>query len=349
MTVTIRDLAKITGVSVSTVSKALNNRPDIGVPLKHKIEKIALSKGYSPYVKSRQTGMYARPGKSIGIILPLFTNEYLVREVQKGIDSALSGSEYTQMRYNMHDILQVTNGAYKGRFLEKITRDESLAGLLAAFFQIDDVTTARLQKKGIQVVQLNHNTSYGKCVVIDNVDAAFQAARALIRLGRKKIGLIAPEEEIEAVWKDRLEGYKKALNSARIRYNPYLIVHEHSFSLEESALATKTLLGRDPQLDAIVYGSDVQAYGGLEALKELNVKVPEEVAVIGFDNLPFSRITQPPLSSVSQPMFDMGSKAARMLLDAVKRKDFSNKTVKLKCRLILRQSSHKNIPEEHFT
>ncbi|MFH1369510.1 MAG: LacI family DNA-binding transcriptional regulator [Elusimicrobiota bacterium] len=349
MTVTIRDLAKITGVSVSSVSKALNNRSDVSVPLKHKIEKIALSKGYSPYIKARQTGMYAHPSRNIGIILPLFTNEYLVREVQKGIDSTLAGTEYTQIRYNMHDILQITNEAYKGRFLEKVMRDESLAGLLTAFFQIDDVTTARFQKKGIQVVQLNHVSSYGKCVIIDDVNAAFQSVRALVRLGRKKIGLISPEEEIESVWKDRLEGYKKALSSSRIRYNPYLIVHEHSFSIEESALATKTLLEREPRIDAIVYGSDVQAYGGLEALIELNKKVPDNIAVIGFDNLPFSRVTHPQLSSVSQPMFEMGRKASQMLLDAIKRKDFSNKTVKLKCRLVLRQSSHKNIPREHFT
>lgn len=349
MTVTVRDIARIIGVSASTVSKALNNRSDISVPLKHKIEKIALSKGYSPYIKARQTGMYARAPKNIGIIIPLFTNEYLLREVQKGIDSVLSGSEFGQIRYNMHDILQITNEAYKYRFIEKVMRDDSLAGLLAAFFQIDDVSTARLQKKGIQVVQLNHESSYGKCALIDNVDAAYQATHAMIRLGRRKIGMIMPEETIESVWKDRLEGYKKALASAKLRYNPYFLVHEHSFSLEESALATKTLLEREPKIDAIVFGSDVQAYGGLEALRELNKKVPGDIAVIGFDNLPFSRITNPPLSSVSQPMFEMGRKASQMLLDAIKRKDFSNKTVKLKCGLVLRQSSHKNIPKEHFT
>ena len=349
MAVTIRDIAKITGVSVSTVSKALNNRPDISVPLKHKIENIALSKGYSPYIKARQTGMYARPGKHIGIILPLFTNEYLVREVQRGIDNSLSLSDYIQIRYNMHDVLQITNEAYKGRFLEKIMKDESIAGLLAAFFQIDDVTIARLQKKGIQVVQLNHSSPYGKCVVINNVDAAYKATRALIKLGRKKIGLILPEETIESLWKDRLEGYMKALSSAGMDYNPYLIVNEHSFSLEESALATKTLLEREPRIDAIIYGSDVQAYGGLVALSELNKTVPDDIAVIGFDNLPFSRIITPPLSSVSQPMFEMGRIASQMLLDAIDRKDFSNKIVKLKCHLALRQSSHKNIPKEHLT
>jgi len=89
--------------------------------------------------------------------------------------------------------------------------------------------------------------------------------------------------------------------------------------------------------------------GGLEALRELNKKVPDDVAIIGFDNLPFSRITRPPLTSMSQPMFEMGQKAAQMLIDSIKKRKYSNKTVILKSRLVLRQSSHKDIPAEYFT
>jgi LacI family transcriptional regulator len=181
------------------------------------------------------------------------------------------------------------------------------------------------------------------------VDGAFQAAKALIKMGRKNLGLILPEETAELLWQERLDGYKKALSSANIRYNPYLIINEHTYSLEESALATKTLLDREPGIDAIIYGSDVQAYGGLEALFELGRKVPDDISVIGFDNLHFSRITRPPLSSVSQPMFEMGQKASQMLVNAIRKKDFSDKMITLKSRLILRQSSHKNIPAERLT
>ncbi|MFH1367609.1 MAG: LacI family DNA-binding transcriptional regulator [Elusimicrobiota bacterium] len=347
MSVTIKDIAKEAGVSIGAVSKALNDRGGTSLVLKRKIEKIARRMGYFPYIKSRQTGMFAGASKSIGIIFS-FAGEYLSKEIQKGIDNVLSDSGFYQIRYAINVSGQYTDEVRKESFIDKVIQDRSLAGLLAVFMGVSDRTVARLHKSGIPVVQLNNFSSYGKCVTTDNEESAYRATRALIKQGRRKIGLVMPGEIHEAVWELRLAGYKKALIEARLPYDPYLIEDEHSFDLKESALATKTLLEREPKIDAILFGSDTQAYGGMEALKSLNRRIPDDVAVIGFDDLPFSAITDPPLSSVNQPMFEMGKKASEMLLEAIRNKDFSYKSVVLKSKLVLRQSSNKNLPKERI-
>ena len=89
-----------------------------------------------------------------------------------------------------------------------------------------------------------------------------------------------------------------------------------------------------------------QAYAGIEALKEIGKRIPYDVAVMGFDDMAFNRITSPPLSSVKQPMFEMGKKGARLLLDSIEKKDFTNKAIELKTELKMRQSTHKDIPIE---
>jgi LacI family transcriptional regulator len=293
--------------------------------------------------------MYATGSKYIGVVFPVLADEYLVREIQRGIDSVFKGSGFSQIRYNMDDNRLVTDEAAKEIFFEKIIQDRSIVGLMVSFFFLNDATVAKIKQSGISVIQLNSRSSYANCVVIDNFDASYRATKVLTSLGRRRIGLIIPEESSESVWKDRLEGYKKALAEAKITYNPYLIVYEHRFSLEESALATKTLLQKEPGIDAILFGSDMQAYGGIVALKELGKSVPDDVAVMGFDNLPFSRIIDPPLSSVDQPMFEMGKAASNILLNSIKKKNSAHKALTLKSNIILRQSTHKDIPKENFT
>jgi len=345
MTVTIKDIAREAGVSPAAVSKALNNRGGISLPLKRKIEKIAHRRGYAPYIKARQTGMYASALRYIGVIYA-YAGEHLIRDIQNGIDTALRDSGFYELRYSVNIYSHLYDEERKEIFIDKILQDKSIVGLVAVFLKLSDSVIAKLQKHGIPVVLLNNYSDYGNCVFVDNVEAGSQVAGTLIKLGRKKIGIIMPEESSETVWEQRLAGFKLALSEAHITYDPYLLVYEHSFSLEEAAQATKTLLQKEPKIDAIIYGSDIQAYGGMEALREMGRKIPEDVAVIGFDNMTFSRITDPPLSTVRQPMFEMGKEGARMLLEAIKKKDFSHQAIKLKSQLILRQSTHKDIAKE---
>ncbi len=345
MSVTIKEVAKEAGTSLSTVSKALNHRSGVSLPLKRKIEKIAQRMGYSPYIKAREIGMYAHTLNYIGIIYA-YAGEHLLADIQDGVYTVLGSSEFYELRYNVNVYRQLYDEERKEMFIDKITQDKSIAGLMSVFLKLSEASIAKFQKSGIPVVLINNYSDYGKCIFIDNVEAGFKATMALIEAGRKKIGLIMPEETSEEVWQQRLSGYKKALSKARLAYDPYLLVYEHTFSLEESAHATKALIEKEPAIDGIVYGSDTQAYGGMEALKELGKRIPEDVAVIGFDDMPFSRITNPPLASIRQPMFELGRQGAQMLIDSIKNKDFSHRAVHLKTELVLRQSASAEITRE---
>lgn len=347
MSVTIKKIAKEVGVSVAAVSKALNNRPGVSLPLKLRIEKVAERLGYSPYVKARKTGMYARGLKYIGVIYAR-AGEHLVREIQEGIDSVLKGSGFYEIRYSVNIYGELYDEQRKEIFLEKILEDKSIVGLLSVFLDISDVTIAKLQKEKIPVVLLNNYSDYGQCVFIDNLNASYKVVKKFIELGHKNIGLIMPEEWTEQVWHDRFEGYKKALKEHGITYNPSQIIYEHSFDLKESGLATKTLLEREPEVTAILYGSDVQAYGGMKALQEMGFNIPDDIAVIGFDDMSYSRISNPPLASVKQPMREMGEKGAKLLLESIEKEKFPHKSLKLNAELIIRKSLQKDIPEEKW-
>ncbi|MDP8219068.1 MAG: substrate-binding domain-containing protein, partial [Candidatus Theseobacter exili] len=279
-------------------------------------------------------------------ILYAYAGEHLVMPLQQGIDEVFRDTRYLELRFTLSIHDQIYNQDRKQIFIDKIIQDKSIAGLLSVFLPITEANIARIQKNGIPVVLLNNYSDCGKCVLIDHFNAGFEATTELLKLGRKKVGLIMPEETSEWVWEKRLSGYKKALLQANLEYDPYLLVYEHTFSLKESARATKTLLEREPAIDAIFYGSDIQAYAGMEALKELGKRVPEDIAVLGFDDMSFNRITEPPLSSVKQPMFEMGKLGAELLMESIKKKDFSHRAIEMKSAMALRQSTHKEIPRE---
>lgn len=347
MSITIKEIAKELGVSAAAVSKALNNRPGIGLPLKLRIEKRARELGYAPYLKARQTGMYERSLKYLAVIYAR-AGEHLVGEIEAGIGEAIKDSGFYELHYTVDVYRDLYDEQRKEIFLDKIISEKGVAGLITAFLNLSSPTIAKLQKNNIPVVLLNNYSDYGQCVVIDNIDASFRVAKKLIESGHKKIGLIMPEEFKELVWEDRLEGYKRALKENRLTYDPYLIIYEHTFDLKEAGLATKVLLEREPSVTAIIYGSDLQAYGGLKMLQELGKNIPDDIAVVGFDDMPFSRISNPPLASVRQPMRKMGQVGARLLLDAISEKKFPNKVITLKSELILRRSCQKDIPEERW-
>ncbi len=343
MPVTIANIAKEAGVSPSTVSKALNSREGVSLPLRNKITRIARRLGYAPYMKARATGMYDAVTKLVGIIYAN-AGEHLIRDIQSGVDEVLQKAGFYEIRYSVNIGNELYSEERKKHFIEKVLQDKSIVGLLSVFLRIPDSYIASLQKGGIPVVSVNNRTGCGKCVVINNEQASFEATDVLVRLGRKRIGLIMPEETHEPVWAERLAGYRRALDTAGVAYDPYLLVYEHNFTVRDAALATRTLIEHEPHVNGIIYGSDLQAYGGMQALKELGRKIPDDVAVIGFDDMTLSEIIDPPLSSVKQPMLEMGRRGAQLLVEAIRNRDVSHRVVELKGSVVLRQSTHREIP-----
>ncbi len=348
MGIRIKDIAKEIGVTAPTVSKALNNRPGINKELRSRIKKTAERLGYAPYMTARETGMYDQGVKTIAVIYSR-VGQHLIDMLQQGTDKIIYGNGFYELRYTL-DVsnILITPEKENELLLDRLLKDQRISGILFAFLTVSDITLAQFHKRKIPTVLLNNYTDYGKCVTINNKQAMYNVIKKLFELGHTQIGLIMPNENLEQVWQDRLNGYKQYLKEKSLTYNPNLIIHEQTFQLENAGFATKQLIQAHPEITAIVYGSDTQAYGGYKALRDMGKKIPDDIAVVGFDDMVFNRVMTPSLSSVHQPIDQMGEMGAKMLIQAIKNKDFTHKVIELKTNFILRGSCLKDYKEPHW-
>lgn len=338
--VTIYDIAKELNCSVTAVSFALNNKPGVSNALRAKILQYVEKMGYKPYIASRKDGMYDTSFPMIGIIYA-GAGGHLVDEIQRGVDSVMRQSKFHQLRYTIDSIRDLNTESVKQVFFEEIISKGNIKGLIVSFLFLSDVIISKLFKHNIPIVLLNNKTDYGMSVYINNYQAVYDAVVNLIRLGHKNIGLITFDPNWEQVWMDRHNGYKDALKDNKIVYNPSYVAYLGGWTLKESQLTTQNLIKENQEITAFIYGSDLLAYGGMMGVRELKLRIPEDVCIIGFDDMEPNVAMIPPLSSIKQPMFEMGKKGTEMLLKAINSKTkLSHKTVKLDAQLILRESSN---------
>lgn len=213
-----------------------------------------------------------------------------------------------------------------------------MVGVATCYFRLSDVLLQRLYQAGMRVVMMEHAAEFGRCVTIDQARAAHRATRHMALRGRKRIGYVLPAEDEAPVWRQRLDGYRRALRERRLSYNPARIVHPDWVGVATGERATRELLQRAPDTDGILYGSDTLAAGGLHALRLLNKKVPDDIAVIGFDDEEFPPVLVPPLTSVRQPIEKMAQTALQLLIESIQKRDTSPRAVKLDTELVLRES-----------
>lgn len=337
MRVSLRDIAKELDISTAAVSKALNDLPGVSDALRVRVKKTAESMGYDKYLRASMVNAYERSMKLL-IVLYGRIGGHLIEAIQAGIDARIQRRGYCEVRY-LIDVTQESNPEdAKDLFLGKIMKEKGVVGVLSCYLKLSDVLISRLYEHQLPVVLLDNHTDYGRCVTIDNLRASYKATAKLVERGRRRIGCIMPREEVDHVWRDRLEGYKNALKDKGLPYEPGRIMYENTVSLLESETATRALLGQRPDLDAILYGSDIQAYGGIKALKAAGKRIPEDIAVIGFDDMEFNSIAEPPLSSIRQPIRKMAEVGLNMLFESIEHRDFAHRAVVLDTELVLRES-----------
>lgn len=342
--VTIKDIAKELKISIAAASKALNDLPGVSDSLRLKVKRAAETMGYKKYLKSSMVNAYERNLKFI-IVLYGSIGGNLMEELEAGIAENIRKKGYYEFRYLIDVSKELNSEDKKELFLDTILKEKGIVGVLACYLKISDVLIAKLYKNKIPVVLLENYTDFGRSVTIDNVKASYRAVNKLIELGHRKVGCIMPQEDIDHVWAERLEGYKKALKDKGIKYDPTLIVYENTVDIPGAASATKELLEKDPEATAILYGSDRQAYGGMKALRDLGKRIPEDIAIIGFDDIEFNKIMTPSLSSVKQPIRELGELGLNMLFESIEKNDLSHKSVVLDTELMLRSSCLKDYRE----
>ncbi len=298
---TIIDVARLAGVSVSTVSKVINDRYGVAPETYDKVMDIVSDLGYESSLVASSLRRHST--NVIGILVPEF--EPFSTELLKGISSAVEGTGYELLAYSGN--LEHNQVGWERRSLSR------LAGTL-----IDGAVivapTASVTDATIPVVAVDpHTGKTGPSTVeADNVGGARAATQHLIELGHRRIAHIRGRTDLVSA-QLREQGYREALVAAGIPFDPEL-VRVGGYRAAETTDAARELLSRSDRPTAVFAANDLSAIRVLEIARELGLRVPEDLSVVGFDNVPEAANAVPALTTVAQPLHQMGAEAVRLLL-----------------------------------
>jgi len=331
----LEDIAKQAGVSRSTVSRVINNDPYVSRHTREKVRQEIDAVGIAPNPGARM--LVTQRTQLIGIVIirpspaVIFEDPYFFPELLQGIAQAAQDRDYATLLWMGYSDEDQT------RLAERVLRNRLMDGLVITASS-DTPLIEQLLRNEIPFVMLErplHASEQVSYVSVDNVQAARAATEHLINLGRRRIGIITGGLG-SSDGQDRLAGYKQALMMANLPIASNLVV-EGVFSRRSGYLGMKTLLRE--KVDAVFAASDTIAVGALQAMQEGGVRVPDQVALVGFDDLPIARMAEPPLTTIRQPIQHKGWQAIRLLVDMLEGAVKGPKQILLPTQLVIRQSS----------
>jgi LacI family transcriptional regulator len=303
--ITIHDIAREAGVSSSTVSRVLNGNVPVAPQKRDAVLAIVQKLKYRPNVIAQ--GLARGRTAAIGVMTQSIASPFY-GEILRGVEQGLSGSGYHPVfasgNWRTEDELAAFD-LLSGRRVDGLI---VLAGAIPDDRLLRGAAELPLVVVGRLIKGLEH-----QCLYVDDVRAAYEATRYLIGLGHQRIAHIAgPTTHQDAL--DRREGYRRALAEAGLPPNEQLIV-EGDYTEQSGLLAIQSLLSRNAMFTAIFAANDQMAYGVRLALYRHGIRVPEDVSLVGFDDLLSSAYTTPPLTTVRQPTLEMGRAAAHTVLE----------------------------------
>ncbi|MGJ3235665.1 LacI family DNA-binding transcriptional regulator [Marivirga sp.] len=336
--ITIKDIAKELGVSPSTVSRALKDHPDISHDTKKEINELAKKLNYQP----NTVALSLRQSKTntLGVIIPEIAH-FFFSAVISGIEDIAHDAGYhviiTQSNESFEREVMNTKALFNSRvdgILMSVSRETENYDHLQSLLDYD-----------IPLVFFDRIIdSLNACkVIVNDEQGAYEATTHLIEQGCYRIAHLAGPQNL-AISKNRLNGYKAALADNRYMIDDNLIKVCGLGTFEEAESITNEILDYRFPPDAIFANNDVAAYGAMMAIRKKQLKIPEDIAIVGFSNWRFSSLIQPALSSVTQPGFKMGQEATRLLMKQINKaedEESVTETISLKTNLVVRESSKK--------
>jgi len=314
--VTIYDVASKAGVAISTVSRVLNDSPEVSDATRQRVLNAIEELRFKPDRTAKS--LAGQSSDWLAVAVPSSTSPFY-NEILKGIKDSL--------RAHDSDMLLCNLGSSNPReTLLKFLDRGAVDALLLISLSVDEELVAELKSLRAPVVLIGSESNDFDCIYWDEVSGATEATKHLVESGRKNIAMITANKEAEKSYTSvsglRETGYKNALKDAGIAVNEKLIVSGDStkhagYSEESGAEAMSTLLSIDPSIDAVFCASDVQAIGAWSVLNEKKIKVPEDIAIIGYDDLKVSKFLG--LSSVNQDLLNTGFRATEFILKKRKR------------------------------
>lgn len=333
--VTSQDVAQRAGVSRTTVSLVLNRVEGVQISEKtrKRVIRIANELGYVPEAAAQ--ALASRRSQFIGLILSrkpehIATDAFL----SQIINSLVEMVRQNGMRL-LIDIVEDTQ--HRESYLE-LAWGRRIDGILLSGPRVDDQALMTLERDGFPTVLMGELPNTNFCSVdVDNRAAAEMAVAHLLKLGHRRIACITNASLAYTAAVDRLDGYRDALASADLPYDPQLVRYG-DFGPESGRVQMGELLKLEDPPSAVFVASDVVAFGAMNAIREHGLAIPGDIAVVGFDDVPFARYVDPPLTSIHLPAVDLAQRATEILLQLIRRDEPQARNVVLDSHLVVRAS-----------
>lgn len=328
----LEDIAQLAGVSRSTVSRVINNHPNVSDPVRQRVLEIIQQTGYQPNLAARS--LVSQRSNIIGLVIPrsvsnLFIDPYFPRLTQ-GVAQACNESNFTLSLFLFHTKEDEHN------LFPRISRPGLVDGIILQSTDTADGYYQQLNQNGIPFVVAGRpmNVSEVSYVDVDNISGAYNAVRHLVHQGYRRIGTITGPLNSPAAL-DRLEGFKRALSESNLDYDEQLCM-ESDFTEGGGYYAAQRLLVQKP--DAIFIASDTMALGAMRAIREAGLAIPDDIALVSFDDLPIASRANPPLTTIRQPIRYLGIKLVEILLDILANGPTPPRRVIFGTQLVIRES-----------
>lgn len=338
----IREVAKRAGVSVATVSRVLNHPERVSLKTKDNIDRIIKEMDFSPNVFARSLNL--KKSHTIALIIPDILNPQYM-EIARGVERVAHEKGYNLLLCNTE----------KDRDKEKnyirMLIEKKIDGMILAFTLLQQDDFHEIQKKSIPLILFGQNILKKdiSSVYSDFKEGAFLAVTHFIQLGFKRIAYICGEKN-QLENRDKTLGYTDALLSGGINVSKDLII-EGNDDIDSGYLAALKLMKLNPIPDAVFVANDLMAMGAMDAFKTEGLRIPEDISVIGYDNIRMASLVSPKLTSVSWPVYKMGLISARILIEEVEKpeEDVKTQNIFLSPKLKIRKScGHENRVNEIF-
>jgi LacI family transcriptional regulator len=313
----IKDIAKIAGVGVATVSRVLNNHTDVKEETRHKVLEIMEQYNYIPNNSARN--LKRSTSNNIGVLVKGIHNPFFSKMI-KSIEEEIDKEGYSMiLHYNESNNNDIDAAV-------ELIKEKKLKGLICLGGDFEDLDKQEIVNLKTPIVLASTyiiekaNKALFSSVIIENEKAAFKAVDYIASLGHKKIGIITTGEEDRTIGKLRFEGYKKALKGNNIEYNEKFVeIGEYTF--ESGFDAMNKLIKKQLGITAVFATTDIMAIGASKAILSNGLKIPEDISVVGFDGIDYSMYFHPSITTIVQPVEEMGKKSIDLLFDLLKNKN----------------------------
>ena len=328
---TLEEIARLSGVSRSTVSRVINNDRRVSLETRQRVQQVIQQHNFRPNAVAR--GLAGGRTGVIGLVIPmgvgrLFSDPYFPLLIQ-GVSAACNMQDQSVM-------LWMAEPEFERRTIRQILNSNLIDGIIIASALNDDPILAAIEQGQLPFIMVGRHFSRSDIsyVDVDNHNAVREVVTYLIRLGFHRIATITgPQNMIAGI--DRLQGYQDALREWRIPLEAELVI-DGSFSEEGGYQAVQRLLPYNPE--AIFAASDAMALGAMRGLVDAGLRVPEQISIIGFDDIPNAARSNPPLTTVRQPIVRAGAVAAETLMDIIRYPDRGPRRIILPTELVIRES-----------